>query len=113
MEHEHPRALRLSLSDALMSTPPPGNLASEMATLDFADVEFYQPHGIDAQKPHRRDELYIIAGGSGVLRAGNEEFRFGPGDVLFVAANVEHRFTEFTDDFATWVIFYGAEKESA
>jgi mannose-6-phosphate isomerase-like protein (cupin superfamily) len=28
-------------------------------------------------------------------------------DVLFVPAGVEHRFENFTDDFTTWVIFYG------
>jgi quercetin dioxygenase-like cupin family protein len=28
-------------------------------------------------------------------------------DVLFVPAGVEHRFDNFTDDFMTWVIFYG------
>jgi len=27
--------------------------------------------------------------------------------VLFVPARVEHRFEEFSDDFATWVIFWG------
>jgi len=27
--------------------------------------------------------------------------------VLFVPAGVEHRFTRFTPDFVTWVIFYG------
>ena len=96
-----------------MSAPPPGNLASEMAMLGYADVEFYQPRGEDAQKPHRRDELYIVASGYGVLRAGEDEFHFTSGDVLFVAAHVEHRFTEFSNDFATWVIFYGAEKDVA
>jgi uncharacterized RmlC-like cupin family protein len=32
---------------------------------------------------------------------------FGPGDFLFVPAGIEHRFVNFTDDFSTWVIFYG------
>jgi mannose-6-phosphate isomerase-like protein (cupin superfamily) len=113
MEHRHPRALHLPLTEALMSSPPPGNLASEMAVLNYADIEFYQPRGTDPQKPHSRDELYIVASGSGVLRAGNEEFSFATGDVLFVAAYVEHRFTQFSNDFAAWVIFYGAERDRA
>jgi mannose-6-phosphate isomerase-like protein (cupin superfamily) len=33
--------------------------------------------------------------------------KFKPGDFLFVAAGVEHRFEKFTKDFATWVSFYG------
>ncbi|MFT5765663.1 MAG: mannose-6-phosphate isomerase-like protein (cupin superfamily), partial [Saprospiraceae bacterium] len=32
---------------------------------------------------------------------------FEAGDVLFVPAGVAHRFEKFTEDFATWVIFYG------
>jgi hypothetical protein len=32
---------------------------------------------------------------------------FAPGDALFVAAAVEHRFEDFSDDFGTWVMFYG------
>ena len=32
-----------------------------------------------------------------------------PGTPLFVAAGVEHRFDDFSDDFETWVVFYGAE----
>jgi mannose-6-phosphate isomerase-like protein (cupin superfamily) len=35
--------------------------------------------------------------------------RFSPGDLLFVWAGVEHRFEEFTDDLAVWVVFYGPE----
>ena len=29
--------------------------------------------------------------------------------LLFVKAGHEHRFENFTDDFATWVIFYGPD----
>jgi hypothetical protein len=30
-------------------------------------------------------------------------------NTLFAAAEVEHRFENFTDDLAVWVIFYGPE----
>ena len=73
-------------------------------------VELYAPRGVDAQTPHSRDEVYVIARGSGTFRAGNfEDVRVGPGDVLFVAAGVEHRFKDFSNDFAAWVFFYGPE----
>ena len=32
-----------------------------------------------------------------------------PGDLLFVAADRPHRFEDFTEDFAVWVMFYGPE----
>jgi hypothetical protein len=63
----------------------------------------------DKQHPHTRDEIYVIASGTGRFQREATEFSFGPGDVLFVAAGEEHRFVEFTDDFAAWVFFYGPE----
>ena len=72
-------------------------------------VEFYRPEGEDLQTPHTRDEVYVIASGHGMFSNGGEERPFEPGEVLFVPAGVEHRFTEFSDDFATWVFFYGPE----
>jgi mannose-6-phosphate isomerase-like protein (cupin superfamily) len=70
-------------------------------------VEFYQPVGVDLQTPHDQDELYIITSGSGDFLKDNERYSFTKGDVLFVPAGVVHRFENFTNDFATWVIFYG------
>jgi hypothetical protein len=51
--------------------------------------------------------LLIVASGSGTFRRGEERAPFQPGDFLFVAAGVPHRFEEFTDDFQTWVLFFG------
>ena len=73
------------------------------------EVEIYAPRGKDLQEPHTRDELYVVVSGSGELVSGPDRHPCGPGDVLFVPAGVEHRFEDFTDDFATWVIFYGPE----
>jgi len=72
-------------------------------------VEYYAPEKIDLQTPHRQDELYVIASGSGNFIRDKEKVSFRQGDVLFVSAGMEHRFEDFTDDFATWVIFYGKD----
>ncbi|HVU17843.1 MAG TPA: cupin domain-containing protein [Candidatus Didemnitutus sp.] len=72
-------------------------------------VELYAPRGQDEQTPHRRDEIYVIVSGSGQFVHGVRRDPFGPGDVLFAPAFMEHRFEDFTDDFCTWVIFYGPE----
>lgn len=72
-------------------------------------VKMYAPRGVDPQQPHTRDEAYIIARGSGVFFNGESRRPCGPGDFIFVAAGIEHRFEDFSDDFATWVIFFGAE----
>ena len=72
-------------------------------------VEYYAPQHLDLQKPHQQDELYIIANGSGIFYRNKETVACKTGDVLFVPAGMEHRFENFTTDFATWVIFYGPE----
>lgn len=70
-------------------------------------VEVFAPVGTDDQQPHEQDELYVVISGSGHFVRGDERSAFGPHDVLFVPAGMEHRFVDFTDDFATWVIFWG------
>ncbi len=72
-------------------------------------VKMYRPNGKDLQSPHARDEVYVVARGSGVFVNGAERHDFNSGDMLFVPAGVEHRFEQFTPDFCTWVIFYGPE----
>jgi mannose-6-phosphate isomerase-like protein (cupin superfamily) len=73
------------------------------------EVELYAPRGQDQQQPHCRDELYLIVSGSGRFDNGGEVQPFGPGDLIFVPAQRPHRFTQFTDDFSTWVVFYGPD----
>jgi|SRR3954453_20701478 mannose-6-phosphate isomerase-like protein (cupin superfamily) len=78
-------------------------------------IEYYSPKKIDRQTPHRQDEIYVITSGSGTFFRDGARVKFDTGDVLFVPAEIEHRFENFSDDFSTWVIFYGkvgGEKES-
>ena len=67
----------------------------------------YAPHQSDDQEPHDQDELYVVFRGSGFFRVEDERRPFGPGDLLFVEAGREHRFEDFTPDFAVWAVFWG------
>jgi mannose-6-phosphate isomerase-like protein (cupin superfamily) len=104
-------ARRASIADALGAVAAiaqglPSAFIFEHGSLQ---VKMYRPSKQDLQRPHTRDELYVIARGSGWFVNGVERHAFGTGDVLFVPAGAEHRFEEFTDDFCTWVVFYGPE----
>jgi mannose-6-phosphate isomerase-like protein (cupin superfamily) len=70
-------------------------------------VEYYKPANVDLQTPHKQDELYVIASGRGDFNKAGEIISFETGDILFVPAGMEHRFENYSEDFATWVIFYG------
>lgn len=76
-------------------------------------VGLYAPRERDIQGPHTQDELYIVATGSGTFVKAGQERAFIAGDVFFVEAGVEHRFETFSDDFATWVVFWGPEDGEA
>jgi mannose-6-phosphate isomerase-like protein (cupin superfamily) len=70
---------------------------------------YYKPLGSDEQEPHEQDEIYIVQSGTGTFVLGDERIDYAPGDALFVPAGKEHRFVEFSDDFAAWVVFYGPQ----
>jgi mannose-6-phosphate isomerase-like protein (cupin superfamily) len=109
---------------------PPGDSAGEVICADealarlpetlkqrFAElfqhgtlsVEIYAPRGIDRQMPHTRDEVYVVIRGNGEFVYGQRRRAVGPGDFLFVPANMEHRFENFSDDLSVWVFFFGPQ----
>ena len=75
------------------------------------ELGYYKPDRVDPQQPHDRDEVYIVSSGSGFFVVENERQPVEAGDALFVPANAHHRFEDFTDDFAAWVIFCGRRQE--
>jgi mannose-6-phosphate isomerase-like protein (cupin superfamily) len=60
---------------------------------------------IDDQEPHTEDEVYYVVSGRGWIRVGDEDRVVGPGAIVFVAAGVEHRFHDITEDLDV-VVFW-------
>ena len=100
---------RVTAAEAAARPLPAGQRAVPVLAHGSLLVEYYAPRGRDEQSPHTRDELYVVIAGSGWFVNGDRRHRFGPHDVLFVPAGVVHRFEDFTDDLAVWVVFYGPE----
>ena len=67
---------------------------------------FFAPRGTDQQTAHDEDEFYFIISGTGGLVIGDVRRTFVVGDAFFVAARIPHHFENFTDDFATWAVFF-------
>jgi len=56
----------------------------------------------------------IVMSGSGTYAVGPSEeelerFSFNAGDAIFTPAGHVHRFEDFSEDFGTWVVFWGPE----
>ena len=63
----------------------------------------------DPQSPHQEDEMYYVVRGRARMRAGSEDRAVSEGSVIFVAAGVEHRFHDITEELVVLVFFAPAE----
>ncbi|HTA65833.1 MAG TPA: cupin domain-containing protein [Xanthomonadaceae bacterium] len=109
--------MRLQPSDFLARLPlpatdrwPEGVRFIETFARSGLELELYAPRGSDPQGPHSRDEIYIVIAGSAALDIDGVEHACAIGDALFVPARVRHHFVDISDDFATWVVFWGDAK---
>ncbi len=106
--------LRATAADLLRQLPGPvtarwpmGERFAVALAHGSMSVELYAPRGTDPQTPHDQDELYFIHTGTATLVIDGVPHAANAGTVLFVAAAVPHRFVDFSDDFSTWVVFWG------
>ena len=102
----------VQLATARSADPEPGRRSALLMQHGTMTLRYYAPRGIDPQTPHDQDEIYIVASGRGTVLSGDSEETlerraFAAGDAIFVAAGQIHRFVDFSDDFATWVVFWG------
>ncbi len=102
---------KIGLKEILGELPTKdGNRFLNLMQSDGIEIEIYEPKDEDLQQPHDRDEIYFVARGSGQFELEDEKIPFDSGDLIYVEARKKHRFAEFSDDFATWVLFFGAKK---
>jgi len=119
-----PPKLCVTTAEARIKPTDAGRATALMLAHGTMELRWFAPKHGDPQTPHDRDELYVIVSGTGVfMRAvenmpfddtslpimGEDRVQFGPGDALFVLAGTVHCFEEVSDDFATWIVFYGPE----
>jgi len=101
---------RVSLADALSPLPGArGERFREVFRHGSLHVEVYAPRDVDAQTPHTRDEVYVVAAGRGSFVTDEGALAFAVGDFLFAPAGMRHHFADFSHDLALWVFFYGPE----
>ena len=99
----------IHLAEGQARTPgPAGEHAVTLLQRGTLDVALSIPKRLIQQSPHEQDEIYIVIRGRGVLFHDGKREPFEPGDLLFVAAGIEHQFEDIAEDLAVWRIFYGA-----
>ena len=98
---------RFRLEDGLARLPEGDRRSTTLFGHGSMTLKIYAPRGHDPQTPHAQDEIYVVVRGRGRFVVADTAAAFGPGDALFAPAGVPHRFEDFTDDLAVWVVFYG------
>lgn len=63
----------------------------------------------DKQDPHTEDEAYYVVSGKSMMFVGDEHFPVKTGSIIYVKANISHRFYEIEEDLAILVFFAPAE----
>jgi mannose-6-phosphate isomerase-like protein (cupin superfamily) len=98
-----------------------GSLSADRARAGDAYLEFLRvasmsagiyvlsAGSVDAQSPHRQDELYYVVRGKARMRAGAEDRALESGSLVFVAAHIEHRFYDIQEELTLLVFFAPAE----
>lgn len=67
--------------------------------------------GSDPRKPHREDEMYYVVRGRARMQIGSDHAEVRSGSVIFVEAEMEHRFYEIQEELEVLVFFAPAEQE--
>jgi mannose-6-phosphate isomerase-like protein (cupin superfamily) len=104
--------MQIKIKEALANLKTSENTFLELFNNRSISVEVYKPVSIDYQQPHDRDEIYVIISGFGDFYLEEAKYEFQPHDFFFVPAGKVHTFSDFTDDFSTWVIFLNSDKEN-
>jgi mannose-6-phosphate isomerase-like protein (cupin superfamily) len=102
------RSRVICLVEAQARIPGP---AGEHAVVVFQrgplDIALSLPRRPSQQTPHAQDEIYFVVRGRGVLLHDGKREPFESGDLLFVAAGIEHQIEDISENFAMWRVFYG------
>ena len=124
-----PGSIPAPLSQYMLECGQARSVVMDVLFEDFADItgerarqatpylEFLRVHsmsagiyvlpagGVDVQSPHKQDELYYVVSGKARMRAGAKDRALSPGALIFVAANVEHRFYAIEEELRLLVFF--------
>jgi mannose-6-phosphate isomerase-like protein (cupin superfamily) len=104
----------LNVNDAEKQRQQSGKRYSEFLRVSAMSAGIYvlPAGGVDIQSPHKEDEMYYVVRGQARMRAGSEDEAVSEGSIIFVAAGVEHRFYEITEELMMLVFFAPAESEA-
>ncbi len=100
-----------NLVEIEVQRPQSGKLYEEFLRVPSMSAGLYvlAAGATDLQRPHHEDEMYYVLRGKARFEAGDEDREISAGSLLYVAAEVEHRFYNIAEELAVLVFFAPAE----
>jgi quercetin dioxygenase-like cupin family protein len=104
-----------AIADLLARHGAAGKLYLEFLKEPSLSVGLYRlpAGGADPQQPHSEDEVYFVLNGAATVQVSGDDRAVRAGDVIFVAANADHRFHTITEDLDLLVFFAPVEYSRA
>ena len=105
----------MTLDEALRRHAATGGPWAELLRVPDLSVGLYVlgPGDVDGQQPHTEDEVYVVLAGRSRFTAGTETRDVRPGDLIYVPAEVPHRFHDIDEELRIVVVFGPAEYSRA
>ena len=99
------------IADLLEAQGKGGRLYHEFVRTHDLSVGLYvlPAGGTDPQGPHTEDEIYHVVAGRARITVGDEDRPVSAGSVVFVGADVAHRFHDIEEELVVLVVFGPAE----
>ena len=99
------------LAELLQARADSGDLYHEFVRTHDLSVGLYvlEAGAIDPQGPHTEDEVYYIVSGHARIWVGDEDRAVTAGSVVFVGADIGHRFHDVVEQLVILVMFGPAE----
>jgi mannose-6-phosphate isomerase-like protein (cupin superfamily) len=99
------------LDDLLRERAASGRLYHEFIRTHDLSVGLYvlPAGGTDPQSPHTEDEVYHVISGRGAITVGAATQPVTAGTIVFVGADVPHRFHDIEEELVILVVFGPAE----
>ena len=101
-------------ADLMVQQRESGKLYLEFLRVPALSMGIYNlPAGsTNPQQPHSEDEVYYVTHGMATIRVGDEDRPVVPGSIVYVAAQVDHRFHDISEDLTVLVFFAPAEQSN-
>jgi len=100
-----------TLADVIAAQEQGVQLYHEFLRVPTMSAGLYQlgAGATDPQEPHTEDEVYYVVQGQAQIQVATEHTPVKAGSIIFVAANIDHRFHTILEDLTVLVFFAPAE----